>query len=226
MSPLVFLVAAAHATNDLYMGFLSILYPVIRDQFGLSLAMVGTVSMVAGIASALSQPLFGAYFDRRNAAVSLHLAPLLTAVLISTLSLAPSVPVLLMMLFLGCLGSAAFHPKGASVTPVLGRHRPEIAMAVFSAGGNLGLAAGPTVIAYFIATWGWRASSWLALPAVVVVALLFVLLPPTASTSTRRAGRRLRCAGSPPTAPGSPPSCAWCSSTSASRWGCAACKRS
>jgi FSR family fosmidomycin resistance protein-like MFS transporter len=174
----VFLVAAAHATNDLYMGFLSILYPVIRERFGLSLAMVGAVSMVAGMASAFSQPLFGAFFDRRRVAVSLHLAPLLTAVLISMLSLAPSVPVLLGMLFLGCLGSAAFHPKGASVTPVLSGNRPEIGMAVFSAAGNLGLAAGSAVIAFFIAAWGWRATPWLALPAVFVVTLLFVLLPP------------------------------------------------
>jgi MFS transporter, FSR family, fosmidomycin resistance protein len=176
--PLVWLVAAAHATNDLYMGFLSILYPVIREHFGLSLAMVGTVSMVAGVASAFSQPLFGALFDRRRMAVSLHLAPLVTAVLISLLSLAPSVPVLLVMLFLGCLGSAAFHPKGASVTPVLSGNRPEIGMAIFSAAGNLGLAAGSLVIGYFIAARGWGATPWLALPAVAVVALLFVLLPP------------------------------------------------
>jgi FSR family fosmidomycin resistance protein-like MFS transporter len=178
MSPLVFLVAAAHAVNDHYMGFLSVLYPVIRQKFALSLPMIGTVSMVAGIASALSQPAFGALFDRRNVAVSLHLAPLLTAVFICLLSLAPNVPVLLGMLFLGCLGSAAFHPKGASITPVLSRSRPEIGMAVFSAAGNLGLAAGPTVIAFFIAAWGWHASPWLILPAAFVVALLFVLLPP------------------------------------------------
>jgi MFS transporter, FSR family, fosmidomycin resistance protein len=178
VSPLVFLVAGAHATNDLYMGFLSILYPVIREHFGLSLAMVGTVSMVAGMAAAFSQPLFGAFFDRHHVAVSLHLAPLLTAVLICMLSLAPSVPVLLGMLFLGCLGSAAFHPKGASVTPVLSGDRPAIGMAVFSAAGNLGLAAGSTVIGYFIAARGWGATPWLALPAVAVVALLFVLLPP------------------------------------------------
>src|SRR5512136_853646 len=112
------------------MGFLSLLYPVIRERFALSLPMVGTVSMVAGVAAALSQPAFGALFDRRNVAGSLHLAPLLTAVFICLLSLAPNVPVLLVMLFLGCLGSAAFHPKGASVTPVLSGGRPEIGMAV------------------------------------------------------------------------------------------------
>lgn len=179
MSPLVFLVAAAHAANDLYMGFLSVLYPVIRERFSLSLAMIGTVSMVAGMASAFSQPLFGALFDRRGVAVSLHAAPLLTAVLISLLSLAPNVPALLAMLFLGCLGSAAFHPKGASVTPVLSGSRPEIGMAVFSATGNLGFAAGPTVIAFFIAAWGWRSSPVLIAPAAAVVALLAVLLPPS-----------------------------------------------
>ena len=51
-------------------------------------------------------------------------------------------------------------------------------MAVFSAAGNLGLAAGSTVIGFFIAAWGWRSTPWLALPAVAVVTLLFVLLPP------------------------------------------------
>lgn len=191
MSPLVFLVAAAHAANDLYMGFLSALYPVIRERFSLSLPMIGTVSMVAGMASALSQPVFGALFDRRGVAVSLHLAPLLTAVLISMLSLAPNVPVLLAMLFLGCLGSAAFHPKGASVTPVLSGRRPEIGMAVFSATGNLGFAAGPTVIAFFIAAWGWRASPVLIAPAAAVVILLFVLLPPRRIDDRTRGGSEI-----------------------------------
>jgi FSR family fosmidomycin resistance protein-like MFS transporter len=194
VSPLVLLVATAHAANDLYMGFLYTLYPVIRDRFALSLSMVGMVSMVAGIASAFSQPVFGALFDRRGAAVSLYLAPLVTAVLICLLSLAPNVPVLLAMLFIGCLGSAAFHPTGASVTPVLSGSRPAIGMAIFSALGNFGIAAGPSVIAYFIAAWGWNASPVLIAPAAVVVALLVVLLPPRrlAAHTSGRSGITLR----------------------------------
>ncbi len=106
------------------MGFLTPLYPIVMEKFGLSLSLVGAVSMVAALASALSQPLFGMLFDRFGVSASLYLAPLLTGVLVSFLGPAPSFTVFLVLLFLGCLGSAAFHPKGASVTPAVERQPP------------------------------------------------------------------------------------------------------
>ena len=177
LSPILFLVAAAHFFNDIYMGFLTPLYPIVMEKFGLSLSLVGAVSMVAALASALSQPFFGMLFDRFGVTPSLYLAPLLTGILVSCLGLAPSYPVFLLLLSLGCMGSAAFHPKGASVTPTLSGAHPEIGMAVFSAGGNLGFAAGPAVIAFFIAGWGFRSTPVLAIPAAAVALSLFLLLP-------------------------------------------------
>jgi len=159
------------------MGFLTPLYPIIMDKFGLSLSLVGAVSMVAALASALSQPFFGMLFDRFGGSASLYLAPLLTGLLVSALGIAPSFTVFLVLLCLGCLGSAAFHPKGASVTPALSGSHPEVGMAIFSAGGNLGFAAGPAVIAFFISVWGFRATLILAVPAALVAGSLALLLP-------------------------------------------------
>jgi MFS transporter, FSR family, fosmidomycin resistance protein len=177
VSSILFLVAAAHFFNDIYMGFLTPLYPIAMEKFGLSLSMVGAISMVAALASALSQPFFGMLFDRFGVTASLYLAPLLTGLLVSCLGIAPSYPVFLVLLFLGCLGSAAFHPKGASVTPTLSGGHPEVGMAIFSAGGNLGFAAGPAAIAFFIAAFGFRATPFLTIPAAVVAAVLFLLFP-------------------------------------------------
>jgi FSR family fosmidomycin resistance protein-like MFS transporter len=177
VSPILFLVAAAHFFNDIYMGFLTPLYPIVMEKFGLSLSLVGVVSMVAALASALSQPLFGMLFDRFGVSASLYLAPLLTGIFVSCLGPAPSFAVFLILLFLGCLGSAAFHPKGASVTPSLSGGYPEVGMAVFSAGGNLGFAAGPAVIALFITAWGFRSTPILAAPAAIVAVSLAFLLP-------------------------------------------------
>jgi MFS transporter, FSR family, fosmidomycin resistance protein len=177
VSPILFLVAAAHFFNDIYMGFLTPLFPIVMEKFNLTLSMVGTISMVAALASALSQPLFGMLFDRFGVTASLYLAPLLTAILVSSVGIIPSYPVFLAALFLGCLGSAAFHPKGASVTPTLSGSHPEIGMAIFSAGGNLGFAAGPAVIAFFISAWGFRSTPILAVPAALVAGALFLLLP-------------------------------------------------
>jgi len=177
ISPVLVLVAGAHFFNDIYMGFLTPLYAIIQDKFGLSLSMVGAVSMIAALASALSQPFFGLLFDRVGGAASIYLAPLLTGVLVSALGLAPSFGLFLVLLSLGCLGSAAFHPKGASVTPTLSGSHPEVGMAIFSAGGNLGFAAGPAVIAFFISRWGFGATPILAVPAALVAGCLALLLP-------------------------------------------------
>ena len=159
------------------MGFLTPLYPIIVDKFGLSLSLVGVVSMVAALASALSQPFFGMLFDRFGFSASLYLAPLLTGLLVSCLGIAPSFTVFLVLLCLGCLGSAAFHPKGASVTPTLSGSHAAVGMALYSAGGNLGFAAGPAVIASFISVWGFRATPVLAIPAALVAGSLALLLP-------------------------------------------------
>ncbi len=176
LSPVLFLVATAHLFNDVYMGFLTPLYPIVMQQFGLDLARVGAVSMVAALASAFSQPLFGMAFDRFGITPALYLAPLLTGILISLVGVAPSYPAFLVLLFLGCLGSSAFHPKGASVAPTLSE-RPELGMAVFSAGGNLGFAAGPVLFALFVSIYGFRSTPVLAIPAAAVGVLLFIFLP-------------------------------------------------
>lgn len=159
------------------MGFFTPLIPIVMDKYGLSLSLVGVVSMMAALASALSQPFFGVLFDRFGVSASLYLAPLLTGLFVSCLGIAPSFTVFLVLLCLGCLGSAAFHPKGASITPTLSGSHPEVGMAVFSAGGNLGFAAGPAVIAYFISVWGFRATPILAVPAALVAGSLALLLP-------------------------------------------------
>jgi MFS transporter, FSR family, fosmidomycin resistance protein len=177
LSPILLLVAGAHFFNDLYIGFLTPLYPIVMDRFGLTLPMVGTISMVAALASALSQPFFGMLFDRFGGTAALYLAPLLTGALVSCLGVAGSFPLFLALLFLGCLGSSAFHPKGASVTPTLSGSHPEVGMAIFSAGGNLGFAAGPALFAFFIAAWGLHATPLLAVPAALVAGSLFLLLP-------------------------------------------------
>ena len=77
------------------MGFLTPLYPIIMQKFGLSLSLVGTISMVAALASAFAQPLFGTLFDRFHITAAVYLAPLLTGLLVSCLGIAPSYGVFL-----------------------------------------------------------------------------------------------------------------------------------
>ncbi len=93
-------------------------------------------------------------------------------------------------------------------------------MAIFSAGGNLGFAAGPAVIAFFIAAFGLRATPVLAVPAAVVALVLFLLLPSRELAARTAGDSRVTWKGLPPTAQGVRCWSDWCSSTSASPWRC------
>ncbi len=168
------IISLGHFTNDLYMGFLSLLYPVLMDKFSLSLSQIGLIAMTASLASSFLQPVFGFIFDRYKSYRAPAVAVMITGVFISLLGIAPNYPMILVFLFLGCTGSAIFHPKGASIAPVFSGNRKEIGMAIFNAGGNLGYSFGPLLIASFLTMFGLRRMPYLSVFAAAIAVLIFL----------------------------------------------------
>jgi FSR family fosmidomycin resistance protein-like MFS transporter len=94
--------------------------------------------------------------------------------------LAPSLVVLIVILAAGGLGSAAFHPPGASMAVrVEAGGSPGMRYSLFSFGGSAGFAAGPLVAVLWVTTFGLD-RLWLAMiPVLLLVPVLFLLLPAT-----------------------------------------------
>jgi FSR family fosmidomycin resistance protein-like MFS transporter len=173
-------VATAHGANDLYAAFLHPLLPRIMDRLGLSVALAATLAMTLSLAASLIQPVMGHLADRYGARLFVVVGPLMSGVFLSLIGWAPSFGMLLILLALGGIGSAAFHPPGASMASGPGRRSGGGArLSIFSFGGALGYAIGPLVAVGIVSRWGLE-RLWLAmLPLLLLTPILLRVLPPT-----------------------------------------------
>ncbi len=171
-------VAVAHAMNDAYAAFVPPLLPRIMDRLGLSIALAATVAMTYSIASSLLQPLLGYLADRYGRRAFLVAGPLLSGVFVSLLGWAPSFWTLIVILALGGLGSAAFHPPGASYAVRVGEGKGGgLRYSVFSFGGSAGYAVGP-LVAVALVGWLGMKGLWVAMvPAILLTPAFFIALP-------------------------------------------------
>lgn len=172
------IVALAHGLNDAYASFIPPLLPRIMDDMGLSIMMAATLAVTFSIAAALPQPLFGYLADRHGRRAFAVAGPLVAGVFIASIGFASSFWVLAILLMLGGLGSAAFHPPGASYAVRVGEGKGAGARySVFAFGGSLGFAAGP-LIAVGLVQWRGMEGLWIAMiPALILAPFFFRALP-------------------------------------------------
>lgn len=182
----------AHFLNDFYVSFLAPLLPLVVAKFNLSLALAGFLATVLTASAAMSQPVFGAIADRLQRRIFVILGPALTVAAMGLLGLAPTYGTLLVLLLIAGTGTASFHPQGASTAGhASGRHKGT-GLSLFVAGGELGYALGPLVIALVVAARGLDATWMVALPGVAASVLLWRSIPPRHALPTRPRGESLR----------------------------------
>jgi MFS transporter, FSR family, fosmidomycin resistance protein len=175
---LAFVVAGAHAVNDMYASFIPPLLPRIMDDMGLSIAMAATLSVAFAIASSFPQPLFGYLADRYGRRVFLVLGPVVSAVFVSAIGWPSHFGTLVVFLIAGGIGSAAFHPPGASYAVRVSEGKGGGARySAFSFGGATGFALGPLIAVGLVQARGLD-GLWVAmLPALALAPLVFMALP-------------------------------------------------
>ena len=166
---LALVVAAAHAVNDTYASFVPPLLPRIMGDLGLSITLAATLSVAFSVASALPQPLFGYLADRYGRRPFAVAGPVVAGVGVAAIGLAPGFWTLVLLLIIGGVGSAAFHPPGASYAVRVSAGKGGGARySIFSFGGSVGFALGPVIAVGLVQSRGmecfWLRSSILPSP--------------------------------------------------------------
>jgi FSR family fosmidomycin resistance protein-like MFS transporter len=170
----VLLLAATHFVVDGYGNILAPLLPLLITNLDLSLAAAGTLQMCFQLANSVSQLGFGHIADRWRPRVLLLAGPVLCVSVITLIGLAPSPLVLALVLVLGGLGGAAFHPPAAALVHRYAGNQRGLAMSFHITSGTLGQAIAPLAFAPFVQMYGLGATPVLMVPALAV--LLVVLL--------------------------------------------------
>jgi len=169
--------SAGHLFTDLNQGAVAALLPFLISERGISLAAAGALVFAATVSSSIVQPLFGVFSDRRPLPALMPLGVLLAGCGMALVGVAPSYRLILLCVVLSGIGVAAFHPEAARFANYVSGSGRARGMSFFSVGGNAGFALGPAVTTPLVVLFGLPGAMLLALPAVVMAAVLFHELP-------------------------------------------------
>jgi FSR family fosmidomycin resistance protein-like MFS transporter len=184
------LLAATHFIVDGYGNIFAPLLPLLIPQLHLSLAAAGTLQMLYQMAASVSQLGFGHIADRWRPRVLLLVGPLVGVGLLPLIGLTTNVWTLAAVLVLGGLGGAAFHPPAAALVHRHAGRRRGLSMSFHITSGNLGQAVAPLLFAPYVQIFGLRATPWLMIPALALLAT--VLLPRMPAIDRLQDGRQAR----------------------------------
>ena len=152
-------VCIAHAFSHFFQLGLPLLFPFLRDEFGLSWAQLGfTQTVFYGVSGLMQTP--GGYAVDRFGPRATVTAGLVAASLAIVLSAsAGSYGWLIVAAVLGGVGNSVFHPGDLTLlNQKIDPRRLGYAFSVHNVGGNLGWVFAPLIIPPLAIAFGWRTS--------------------------------------------------------------------
>jgi FSR family fosmidomycin resistance protein-like MFS transporter len=180
--------SGGHLAVDFASGSVPALIPFLTDRFDLNYAFAALLLLASTVSSSLVQPLFGLWSDRRGALWLIPGGTILAAVGVGLAAVTPWYPVVLLLVFAGGLGVAAFHPEGAKYGAYASGRKRASGMSYFNIGGNTGYALGAFVTGLFIAAIGLGGALVAMIPVAVAAAILLRLTPYFSSLQPMRQG--------------------------------------
>lgn len=168
----VFALSACHFLNDLMQSMLAAIYPMLKDNYGLSFGQIGLLTLTFQVTASLLQPLIGAYADKRPLTYSLPVGMAFTFIGLIMLAYAGHFGLLLLAAGAIGLGSAVFHPESSRVARLASGGRHGTAQSIFQVGGNLGSAVGPLLAAFIVLPAGQTSVAWFSVAALLGIAAL------------------------------------------------------
>lgn len=179
-------VAAAHFSHDLYSSLLGPLILAVQEKLALSL-FVASLMVPAQQMPSVLQPFIGVLADRTSKRWFVVLAPAVAGISVSSIGLAPNIGLVLLLLLVSGLASAAFHTPAVALVGEYGGRKMGKAMAVFMAGGELARTVGPLMITGAIMLFTLEGSWVLMVFGIVASIILYFTIDTTASDAAEKA---------------------------------------
>ena len=170
------LISIGHFCVDSYAKILAPVLPLVISRLGITLASAGFLGTITSLCS-LSQPLLGMWADRMRRRYLVLVGLVMAGVFTPMLGLVSNYTMLLIVLSLGGLGVAAFHPQVFSLAGELSGNRRSFGIALFVFGGTLGLGCSPLWVPYYVTEIGFRWLPVTGIPALILALLIWRIVP-------------------------------------------------
>jgi FSR family fosmidomycin resistance protein-like MFS transporter len=169
---IVLAVGFAHLINDLIQALLPSIYPMLKQNYGLTFTQVGLITLTFQVTASLIQPWIGMYTDKHPQPLLLPCGALFTLLGIVLLSMAGGFGWFLLAAALIGIGSSTFHPEASRIARMASGGRFGFAQSTFQVGGNAGSALGPLLAAALVVPFGQPNIAWFCIFAVVAIVVL------------------------------------------------------
>ncbi len=164
-----------HTVLDSYATLLSHLQPLLLTKLATTAArnsLAGNFVSIYSVFSSFGQVLFGWLSDRLRTVHFLTIGVAFSAIGLSLLWLAPSANIVYLLLAIGGIGVAAFHPQATTYAGALASEQRGMGISIFLTGGNIGRALGPVVLLFIPYRFGMEYLVWEMIPGLVVALLV------------------------------------------------------
>lgn len=169
---IVLAVGFAHLINDLIQALLPSIYPMLKQNYGLTFTQVGLITLTFQVTASLIQPWIGMYTDKHPKPLLLPCGAVFTLLGIVLLSMAGSFAWFLCAAALIGIGSSTFHPEASRIARMASGGRFGLAQSTFQVGGNAGSALGPLLAAVIVVPFGQPNIAWFCIIALVAIVTL------------------------------------------------------
>lgn len=168
----VALMGTGHFISDFFCNVLPVMLPILAVRYGISYSQSAALFMVFSVSTNFLQPPLGLWADRKDIAFLMPLSLATGAVFACMVGLTSNLYVLILIILLAGVCASAFHPIAAqAVYAVSIKRRRALCTSLFIAGGNVGFATAPVIIATYVESFGDKLLPVLAIPALIVTYL-------------------------------------------------------
>jgi MFS transporter, FSR family, fosmidomycin resistance protein len=170
--PILFAISFSHLLNDTIQSLIPAIYPILKNNYRLSFAQVGLITLTFQMAASLLQPFVGLYTDRKPQPYSLATGMGFTLSGLIVLSMSHHFYLVLVSVALIGIGSSIFHPESSRMAHAAAGDQRGLAQSIFQLGGNLGSSIGPLLAAWIIVPHGQTSIIWFSLIALLAIFVL------------------------------------------------------
>jgi FSR family fosmidomycin resistance protein-like MFS transporter len=166
-------ISFSHFLNDMIQSLILAIYPLLKNDFKLSFAQIGLITLTYQLTASVLQPFIGMYTDRHPQPRALSIGMGFTLIGLLLLAVAPNYSTVIIAAALVGAGSSIFHPESSRVARLASGGQHGLAQSIFQVGGNAGSAVGPLLAAWVIIPFGRTSVAWFSLAALIAIFVLW-----------------------------------------------------
>ena len=167
-------VSVGHFFNDFYMNLIPPILFLFVQTLGLSLAEQAFIAFVITSSGTFFQPIIGYLIDKRGKPWLIILSLVWISFWMSISGLITNYYLLVIILGLGSLASALFHPLGSAMAVKLGKKSRGKSLSIFMTIGGFAASISPMIAIPIVKTHGLRSLVFFMIPGVLVALFLYL----------------------------------------------------